>query len=166
VLTPAPRNQVYSSWREFAAIRILSPLKPEVVIDNLRLADHDVIVPEELKEFGVTDLSAEVTGSQFELRWIAESGWSNTRCRGSVSEVENGSRIAVWFSATPIDGLLITYLPLITVVGMLAERAWWYWVALGGMSVWLLALSQRNRGAEPMRARLIELISIAAKAPN
>jgi len=154
-----------SSWREFGAIRILSPLKPEAVIDNLGRTDHDVIVPEELKDFGVTGLSAEVQGSQFEMRWIAENGWASPRCRGSVSGSENGSRITVWFATNPIDGLTIVYLPLMAIVGALGIRAWWYWVGLIGISVGLIVMSQRNRGAEPMRARLIQLISMAAQAP-
>ena len=164
MLTPATRNRVYSSWREFGAIRIPSPLKPEVVIDNLGRTDHDVIVPEELKDFGVTGLSAEVQGSLFEMRWIAENGWISPRCRGSVSGAENGSRITIWFSASPINGLVIVYLPLMGIVGALGIRAWWYWVGLIGISVGLIIMSQRNRGAEPMRARLIQLISMAAEA--
>ena len=67
MLTQALRKQLYSSWREFGSIRIVSTLEPEAVIDNLRRSNHDVIVPEELKEFGVTDLSAEVKGSNFEV---------------------------------------------------------------------------------------------------
>jgi len=166
VLTRALSSLLYSDWREFGAIRILSPLKPDVVIDNVRRTDHDVIVPEELKEFGVTGLGAEVKGSRFEMHWIAESGFASPRMRGSVSAVENGSRIAVRFNGGPIDGLLTASLPLMAIAGMLAGRSPWYWVALGGISVGLLVMSQRNRSAHPMRERLIQLISIAAKAPH
>ena len=164
--TQALRNRPYSSWRRFGAIRILSPLKPEVVIDNLRRADHDVTVPEELKEFGVTDLSAEVDGSRFEISWIAEGGPVSPRCRGLVIGVENGTRIAAWFSASPIDGLLIAYLPLMALVGILSVRSRWYWLAFVGITAALFVMSKRNRGAQPMRARLIQLISILAKAPD
>ena len=165
MLTRALSSLLYSS-REFGAILVVSPLKPEVVIDNLRRADHDVIVPEELKEFGVTDLSAEVKDSQFEVHWIAESGVASPRCRGSVRAAENGSRIALRFSAGPLDGMLIAYLPLMAIVGILAGRSPWYWAALAGITVALFVMGNRNRGAQPMRERLIQLISIAAKAPH
>src|SRR5205823_10952279 len=140
----------------FGSIRILSPLEPEVVIDNLRRSDHDVIVPEELKEFGVTDLSAEVKGSNFELHWIADtSRFVNQRCRGFVRAVGNGSRISARFTAGPIDFLLIAYLPLAAIVGVVVGRTRWYWLALAGVSVALMLIAKRNRGAEPKRARLI-----------
>ena len=164
--TQALSSQLYSSLREFGAIRILSPLKPEVVLNNLRRSDHDVTVPEELKEFGVTDLSAEVKGSHFEIHWVADKGVASPRCRGSVSGVESGSRIAAKFIASPIDALLIAYLPLMAIVGILVGRSRWYWVALAGITVALLVISKRNRGAQPMRARLIQLVSIAAKASH
>jgi len=155
-----------TSWREFGAIRILSPLRPEVVIDNVRRADHDVIVPEELKEFGVTDFGATVNGSQFEINWIVEQGVASPRCRGVVRASENGSRIVVRSSATPIDSLLILYLPLATIAGMAVGRSPLFWLAFTGVSLVMLFFSRRNRGAEPMRARLIQLISIVAKAPD
>ena len=166
MLTRALSSLLYSNWRDFGAIRVISPLKPEVVIDNLRRADHDVTVPEELKEFGVTDLSAEVKGSQFEMHWIAESGVASPRCRGDVRAVENGTRIAARFNAGPVDFMLIAFLPLMAIVGILVGRSRLYWVALAGITVALFVMGKRNRGAQPMRARLIQLISIAAKAPH
>jgi hypothetical protein len=166
VQTRALSSRLYSSLREFGAIRLTSPLGPDVVIDNLRRSDRDVIVPEELREFGVTDFSAEVNGSQFNIRWVTDTRrFSNPGCHGFVRAVENGSRIAARFSATPIDTLLVAYLPIMALVGALLGRSQWYWVALAGGFIALLFVSQRNRGAEQKRARLIQLISIAAKAP-
>ena len=99
MLTQALSSLLYSDWRQFGAIRVISPLKPE----------------------------------------------SNPG---------------------PIDGLLTASLPLMAIVGILAGRSARYWIALGGISVGLLVMSQRNRSAHPMRERLIRLISIAAKAPH
>jgi hypothetical protein len=164
--TRALSSRLYSSWRELGAIRVISPLRPEVVLDNLGRSNHDVTIPEELKEFGVTDLSAEVKDSQFEIHWIAVSGVAGQRCRGFVRAADNGSCITARFSASWIDFLLIAYLPLVAIVGALVGRSQWYLLAFVGITAALMFVSKMNRGAQPMRARLIQLISIVAKAPH
>jgi len=148
-------------------IWIDSLLPPAAVLENLRARGRQwrqSAVPEDLRKFKVYSLGVETTGSEFQMYWLGRiSPFYNPLCFGTVEQTANGSRISAGFKLSRREFIFIgaalggAVLPLL--LGM------WTTVYVGYFVVMLMLLApmvMKNRTAEPMRARLIEVLANAA----
>ena len=148
-------------------IWIDSPLPPATVLENLRARGREwreSAVPEDLRKFKVQILGVEITGSEFQMHWLGDiSPFYNPMCYGTVEEAGNGSRITAGFKSAPREVLLIVALGGMAVLPMLlgsTSRIQWL---LGAFMLACLAWAVlKNRTSEPMRTRLIEVLTNAA----
>ena len=86
----------------------------------------------------------------------------NPVCFGTVEPYGNGSRIRAGFKLDLRDIAAVGLLPAMTALALLGRRSTFNWVLFAISLILLVVLAVRNRGAEPMRARLIEVLSNAA----
>ena len=148
-------------------IWIDSPLPPAAVLENLRARGREwreSAVPEDLRKFKVQTLAVEIEGSEFRMHWPANvSPFYNPLCYGTVEQIGNGSRITAGFKRAPREVLLIVALASMALVPMLlgsTSRIQWLLGAL--MLACLVPAVLMNRTSEPMRTRLIEVLTNAA----
>lgn len=145
-----------------------SPLQPADVISNLRGRSwRESQIPEDLKKFKVSSLVVESKGLGFEMYWNGLiSPFYNPLCFGIVQPYGEGSRIRAGFK---LNSKLFRFFGAAAFCALI--------LLLGNPSVWEFALSAlmlstvaypllKNRTREPMRTRLIEALTEAAKAPK
>ena len=148
-------------------IWIDSPLPPAAVLENLRVRGRewrDSAVPEDLRKFKVQTLGLEITGSEFQMHWLGNiSPFYNPLCYGTVEQAGNGSRITAGFKRALRQVLLIVALASMALLPILlgsTSRIQWL---LSVLMLACLALAVlKNRTSEPMRTRLIEVLTNAA----
>jgi len=156
-LTPEPIGTVV----------IDSPSPPEVVLDNLRGRGREwreSAMPQSLKKAKVVGLKLEITGAEFEMRWLARSNpLYNPLCYGIVQPYGDGSRIragfrvdqkAFWMLMVPFAGIAL---------GFFLNGDVWYGVIGGAMLIYTGFVLCTRRTPEPMRSALIELLQQVAR---
>jgi hypothetical protein len=148
-------------------IWIDSPLPPAAVLENLRARGREwreSAVPEDLRKFKVQTLGVEITGSQFQMHWLGNiSPFYNPLCYGTVEQAGNGSRITAGFKLAPREVLLIVALASMALLPMLlGSTSSIQWLLSVFMLACLAWAALKNRTSEPMRARLIEVLTNAA----
>ena len=148
-------------------IWIDSLLPPAAVLENLRARGRQwrqSAVPEDLRKFKVYSLGVETTGSEFQMYWLGRiSPFYNPLCFGTVEQTANGSRISAGFKLTRHEFIFIGAALGGAVLPLLLGR--WTTFYVGYFVVMLILLApmvMKNRTAEPMRARLIEVLANAA----
>ena len=148
-------------------IWIDSPLPPAAVLENLRARGREwreSAVPEDLRKFKVRILGVELTGSEFRMHWVGDiSPFYNPMCYGTVEQAGNGSRITAGFKLSPREVRLIVALASMALLPILlgsTSRIQWLWGMFMLASLAWAVL--KNRTSEPMRARLIEVLTNAA----
>jgi hypothetical protein len=164
--TAALTSRFFFRPRTLGEITIDSQLTPTEVIENLRTVEGELResgVPEDLRKFNVRNLALEVTELYFEMRWIGSiSPFYNPVCHGSVDRTPTGSRIRIAFGLNRGDVSIMAILVLGVTLPFLTGGSKLKWVFLAVMLVILAYGAFHNRSAEPMRARLIEIVSRAA----
>jgi hypothetical protein len=148
-------------------IWIDSSLPPAAVLENLRTRGREwreSAVPEDLRNFKVQTLGVEIKGSEFQMYWLGRiSPFYNPLCFGTVEQTANGSRISAGFKLTRHEFIFMgaalggAALPLL--LGMWTTFYVGYFVV---MLILLAPMVMKNRTAEPMRTRLIEVLTNAA----
>jgi hypothetical protein len=150
-------------------ITIDSAVPPAEVIENLRIRGkewRESAVPEDLRKFKVTGLSVTAKGLEFELYWGGDiSPLYNPVCFGSVEPVGTGSRINAGFKLHARNILMIGGFASMAIMPLIGGGSTDSWLLAGVMFAILLATVVKNRTAEPMRARLIEMLANAAQQP-
>lgn len=146
-----------------------SPLPPPVVLENLRARGREwreSSVPEDLRKFKVQTLTVEIEGSQFRMRWFGgPNPFYNPWCFGTVQPYGEGSRIRAGFKLSAREFLVIGAIVALAVLRLLGRRSIVNWMLFGAMVMLAIFTWARNRSAEPMRARLIEVLANTARQP-
>jgi len=157
-----------SSSAPLGTITVDSPLKPEEVIAHLgRGGWREGAIPEDLRKFKVTGLAVEKKGREFEMHWAGSiSPLYNPVCFGIAQPLGDGSRLRAGFKldrrSLRLFGLF-TAMPIVSLMGRLDTfiliLAALMFISVGSAMV-------RNRTSEPMRSRLIDVLTDAAKATS
>ena len=160
-------NRLFFRSQPLGTIWIDSPLRPAVVLENLRARGREwreSAVPEDLRKFKVQTLTVEIEGSQFQMRWLGSPNpFYNPRCFGTVQPYGDGSRVRAGFKLDPKDFRILGLTAAMVIIGVLGPHSTFNWVLFGAMAIFTIFIAARNRSAEPMRARLIEVLANAAK---
>jgi hypothetical protein len=146
-----------------------SPLPPAVVLENLRARGHqwrESSVPDDLRKLGIINLKVETKGAQFEMRWGRSLLVYNPICFGIVQPYGDGSRIRAGFKLSMRAFLLVTVMVATAVLTLFSDRSMMDWARFAYFAIIVTFLVSRNRSAEPMRARLIEVLSETVQAPT
>ena len=107
----------------------------------------------------------EIEGSQFQLRWQgdATNPFHNPRCFGSVQAYGDGSRIRAGFKLFAKDFVMVGCGMGSAVLILLGGRTVSSFAFAAIFLAILISMGARNRTAEPLRARLIEVLAKAAE---
>jgi hypothetical protein len=169
VQVQALSSRLFFRSQPLGTIWIDSPLRPAVVLENLRVRGkewRESAVPEDLRKLKIGSLSVEIEGSQFQMRWLGDTNpFYNPLCFGTAQPYGDGSRIRAGFKLTTKDFLIVGCVAAMPVLGLLGRQSIFNWVLVGIMVMLLIYTAARNRSAEPMRTRLIEVLTNAAKGP-
>jgi hypothetical protein len=153
------------------AVVIDSPSPPEVVLENLRERGREwreSAMPESVKKAKVVGLKLEITGAEFEMRWLARSNpLYNPLCYGIVQPYGQGSRIRAGFRVDQ-KAFWMLMLPFASIaLSFFIHAEFWYGVLAGLFVIYTAFLLLTRRTPEPMRSALIEVIErVARQRPN
>jgi hypothetical protein len=152
-------------------IQIDSPFPPPDVLDNLRARGREwreSAVPEDLKKLTVRNLAVATNGSTFQMQWTGNvSPLYNPLCFGTVQPYGNGSRIRAGFRLNRRAFIPIGYLPAMVIVSLIGgDRSTVIWVVVAIATVTVAFTLGWNRTSEPMRTRLVEVLTTAAQEPT
>ena len=162
-----PLGATKSSPLGIGEIEIASTFEPAVVLENLRARGREwraSAVPEDLRPYNVTNLTADVSGSEFALRWVGtNSPFYSPVCFGVVERTAQGSRIKARFKRDMKAIQPILFLFSLAILQFASDRS----VVSGILLVaWVLILASMARGRNhkgPLLARLIDVLTIAAQ---
>lgn len=162
-----PVGAAKSSRVLLGAIEIASPFEPAVVLENLRARGREwreSAVPEDLRQYKVTSLAVDVSGSEFSLRWVGNtSPLHNPVYFGSVETTGQGSRIHARFKRDLKALHPLFFLFPLAIVQVVSHQSAVTWLLL---AAWLLILGSMARGSNRkglLRARLIDVLTTAAQ---
>jgi hypothetical protein len=153
------------------AVVVDSPSPPEVVLENLRERGREwreSAMPESLKKAKVVGLKLEITGAEFEMRWLARSNpLYNPLCYGIVQPYGEGSRIRAGFRIDQ-KAFWMLMLPFASIaLGFVINADFWKGAIAGLFVIYTAFLLLTRRTPEPMRSALIEVIEqVARQRPN
>jgi hypothetical protein len=162
-----PVGAAKSSPLGVGEIEIASPFEPDVVLENLRARGREwraSAVPEDLRPYNVTNLTADVSGSEFALRWVGSaSSFYSPVCFGVVERTSQGSSIKARFKRDLKAIKPILFLFPLAILQFASDRS-----AVTGLLVvaWVLILASMARGRNhkgPLCARLIDVLTTAAR---
>ena len=166
--TSALSSRLYSRSEPIGTITIDSELQPADVIANLGSRGwRESQIPEDLKKFKVTSLAVERKGLEFEMYWNgAISPFYNPVCFGIVQPYGNGSRIRAGFKLNSKMFRFFAVVAFSALIFPLPNPSLWE-LALSGLMLSTIAYPLlKNRTREPMRTRLIDVLTEAANAPK
>jgi hypothetical protein len=150
------------------AIVIDSPHPPSVVLENLRVRGKEwraSAIPEDLRKLKVGALHVEIDGSEFKIRWGPANPLYNPMCFGTVQPYGEGSRIRGGFKLSLRDATPLALFGVATLLPLLLDWSIAHW-AFFGFAIFMAAfVGLRYRSVEPMRSRLVDVLSEAAKTP-
>ena len=151
------------------AIEIVSPLEPAAVKENLTARAkewRESAIPVDLRTFKVHSLLVNGRDSYFESHWIGHvSPFYNPVCFGTIEPAGSGSRITVRFKRDENDILPMVAWALSAIFYVITEPSTFSWVNVVVLLIAITYTSLRNRASEPMRTRLIEVLTTAAQQP-
>jgi Flp pilus assembly protein TadB len=171
VQTQALNSRLFFRSQPLGTVWIDSPLQPAAVLDNLRNRGkewRESAVPDDLKKLKVAVLALQIDGSQFQMHWLGASNpFFNPVCFGTVQPYGDGSLVRAGFKLSVRNLVLVGCFAATAILSILTWRSTVSWTLFGITAALLLFTLVRNRSAEPMRTRLVEVLSSAAlQAPK
>jgi hypothetical protein len=151
------------------AIRLLSPLKSEQVLNNLKQRGREwreSVLPPDLRNAGVKNLSVETKGDGFTLQWVGgASVLYNPAFIGSVIDVAGGgSEISGHIGRKIPQPLAIVVLVALPFQAFLTSSVLLGWTS-AAVILWTLfhLLWTKRRGTEALEPNLLRVIEEAAR---